>query len=593
VRRAFAALRLVIGMSVRVSPWQSLLCLAEAASKALNAVQPVFFAWFATGAIAGNGRRMGEAIAGLVVIVAIGGIMGMVGNGARLQQAEYVGFEFDAQMAEITSRIDTLDHLETPEYVDRLQILRDNAGAFGASFNSLLNVLNNLAWSIGSLIVALSTDWRLLLLALLGVPRLVAARWTQRWQRQAEEAAGEPSRLVGELLALSHGRAAAAEIRVFGLQAELRSRIGTATRNWRSPDLLLAKRMSLLETANAALFFGGTVAVLGWMTHDVLNGSESVGALAVGITAAGSLQQVAQFLVGGFQMFGRMLRTVDRFRWLQDYADSVAVRHKHDIAPPERLTAGIRFEGVHYRYPGADRDSLQDIDLELPPGTVIAVVGENGAGKSTLVKLLTGMYDPSGGRITVEGIDLSDIDLAAWRARVTGAFQDHANLELVARESIGAGDLLHVRDDVRVTQALRDAAADDVLTALPRGLDTQLGSTWPDGVDLSGGQWQRLAIARAMMRTEPLLLVLDEPTSALDAATEHALFERYTEAAKTAGGQSAITILVTHRFSTVAAADLVVVLDSGRIAEIGTHAELIAAAGPYAELYELQARGYR
>jgi ATP-binding cassette subfamily B protein len=593
VRRAFAALRLVVGMSVRVSPWQSFLCLTETASKALNAIRPVFFAWFATGAIAGDGRRMGEAIVGLVVAEAIGGIMGMVGNSARLQQAEYVGFEFDAQMAEITSQIDTLDHLETPEYVDKLQILRDNAGAFGASFNWLLNVLNNLAWAIGALIVALAADWRLLLVALLGVPRLVAARWTQRWQRESEETAGEPSRLVGELLALSHDRSAAAEIRVFGLQSEVRSRIRAATDNWRTPDLLLAKRMSLLETANAVLFFGGMVVVLGWITRDVLHGSESVGVLAIGITAAGSLQQIAQFLVGGFQMFGRMLRTVDRFRWLQEYADTVAAAHKHDITPPTHLTEGIRLAGVHYRYPGADRDSLRDIDLELPPGTVVAIVGENGAGKSTLVKLLTGMYDPTAGGITVDRIDLADIDLTAWRARTTGAFQDHANLELLARESIGAGEVSRIRDDVAVVQALRDGAAEDVLDALPDGLDTQLGSTWPDGVDISGGQWQRLAIARAMMRRLPLLLVLDEPTSALDAATEHALFERYTTAAKMAGRQGAITILVTHRFSTVAAADLVVVLDSGRIAEIGTHAQLIAAAGAYAELYELQARGYR
>jgi len=176
---------------------------------------------------------------------------------------------------------------------------------------------------------------------------------------------------------------------------------------------------------------------------------------------------------------------------------------------------------------------------------------------------------------------------------MSGAFQDHAAFEFTAQRSVGVGKLDRLDDTDAVRRALTEAAGVDVLHRLPDGLATQLGTRWPNGVELSGGQWQRLALARAMMRTDPLLLVLDEPTSALDAATENALFERYIDAAHKARRRGAITLLVTHRFSTVAAADIVVVLDHGRIAEIGTHAELIAAQGHYAELYELQARGYR
>jgi ATP-binding cassette subfamily B protein len=203
------------------------------------------------------------------------------------------------------------------------------------------------------------------------------------------------------------------------------------------------------------------------------------------------------------------------------------------------------------------------------------------------------MYQPTRGRILVDGVDLAEIDLTAWRERTSGAFQDHADFELAAIESIGIGDLGKVDDESEVRRALDDGAATDVLTDPPRGLRTQLGPSWPDGVDLSGGQWQRIAIARGMMRPELLMLALDEPTSALDAATEHALFDRYAAAAQEVGHRGAVTLLVTHRFSTVAAADIVLVLENGRIVESGSHDQLMAARGKYAELYELQAKGYR
>jgi len=225
-------------------------------------------------------------------------------------------------------------------------------------------------------------------------------------------------------------------------------------------------------------------------------------------------------------------------------------------------------------------------------------VGENGAGKTTIVKLLAKLYEPTAGRILVDGVPLDRIRADAWRARLAGAFQDFFRFELPVIQAVGVGDVPRIEDRPAVTAAVSRAGADDVLTRLPSGLDTQLGPTWPGGVEVSFGQWQKLALARGFMRDAPLLLVLDEPTSALDAETEHALFERYASAAR--GGAVArdargggITILVSHRFSTVRMADLIVVLDGARVVQMGSHEELMNREGPYAELYRIQAAAYR
>ena len=267
---------------------------------------------------------------------------------------------------------------------------------------------------------------------------------------------------------------------------------------------------------------------------------------------------------------------------------------------PERLVDGIRFEHVSFAYPGTTRLVLEDVSLELKPGSVVAIVGENGAGKSTLVKLLCRLYQPDEGRILVDGVDLARMPADEWRA-VAGAFQDFFRFEFRARHTVGVGDVPRLDDEPAVVAAVARAGADDVIEHLAAGLETQLGPTWPSGVEVSFGQWQKLALARGFMRDHPLLLVLDEPTAALDAETEHALFERYAAAARIErrdggsgnGRQGRITILVSHRFSTVRMADLIVVLDGARVVEVGTHEELMAKGGQYAELYGIQAAAYR
>jgi len=203
------------------------------------------------------------------------------------------------------------------------------------------------------------------------------------------------------------------------------------------------------------------------------------------------------------------------------------------------------------------------------------------------------MYEPTSGTIAVDGVPLRAMPADSWRARMSGAFQDFYRFEFTARHSIGVGDVAHMDEERAVGTAVERAGAGDVIAKLPNGLDTQLGPAWPGGVDVSFGQWQKIALARGFMRNDPLLLILDEPTAALDAETEHALFERYAASARSSSSRGRVTLLVSHRFSTVRMADLIVVLDGARVVETGTHEALMAKRGHYAELYEIQAAAYR
>jgi ATP-binding cassette subfamily B protein len=316
----------------------------------------------------------------------------------------------------------------------------------------------------------------------------------------------------------------------------------------------------------------------------------SVGAVLLVLAAGARLSAYVGAAVGelgflrGFWVYGAR-----RLAWLEDYA--AAHRSVATLTAPERIERGIRFDHVSFAYPGTTKLVLEDVDVDLPAGSVVAIVGENGAGKTTLVKLLSKMYEPTSGEISIDGVPLSRITAESWRERMAGAFQDFFRFELRAAQSIGLGDVPRVEDRRAVSHAVERAGAVDVVQRLGAGLETQLGPTWPEGVDVSFGQWQKLALARGFMRDHPLVLVLDEPTAALDSETEHALFERYAAAAR--GEDGRITILVSHRFSTVRMADLIVVLQGARVVQVGSHEELMARGGVYAELYSIQAAAYR
>ncbi len=249
---------------------------------------------------------------------------------------------------------------------------------------------------------------------------------------------------------------------------------------------------------------------------------------------------------------------------------------------------GIRFEQVSFTYPGTDTPALQDIDLHIRPGESLALVGQNGSGKTTLIKLLTRLYAPDSGRILLDGRNLTEWDEAALRRRVGVIFQDFARYQMRVGENVGAGDVGAFEDETRWREASDKGMASEFIDALPAGFHTQLGRWFKDGRELSGGQWQKIALARAFMRSDADILVLDEPTAAMDAAAEATIFEHFR-----ALTTQRIAILISHRFSTVRMADQIIVIRNGRIIEHGSHDALMAQGGHYAHLFTLQAQGYR
>jgi ATP-binding cassette subfamily B protein len=273
---------------------------------------------------------------------------------------------------------------------------------------------------------------------------------------------------------------------------------------------------------------------------------------------------------------------------LYEYLETKVPERAEGVTYGPHPEEGVRFEDVGFRYPGAEELALEHINLQLLPGESLALVGENGSGKTTLIKLLTRLYQPTSGRILLDGRDLAEWDEVALRQRVGVIFQDFARYQLLVGENVGAGDERFFEDESRWREAARKGRASEFIEGLPGGYRTQLGKWFKDGRELSGGQWQKVALSRAFMRTRADILVLDEPTAAMDAQAEAEVFEHFRQLAT-----GRITILISHRFSTVRMADRIAVLDHGRMSEYGSHEELMKRNGTYAHLFTLQARGYR
>ena len=592
MRESWRAIVLLVRTAWRVDRGRTLGLLLEP----LGFLRLPLFAWFlkliTDGVLQRDEHLLNVAAVGITVTAVVGFAGLWFGTHFRLRLSEAVGFELNREIAELASRVPGLEPYERADFQDRLELLKQGHGALGNALNMLLFTARVLVFGVGTLVaLALVAPW-LLLIAPFALPALPVATLQQRWFAAAETRMAEPSRRARHLQALTVDRGAGMELRVFGLGAEIVSRFERAWMESRGIVIAAGRRAALLNVAGDLVFLVGYVGVIGFMLWRASRGLATAGDVVMAVFLA---QQVRTAVVDPIRSvigLGETLRAAGRMLWLKDYTERAAAAAKGSRAAPARLEEGIVFEGVSFRYPGTDRWALRNVSFRIPAGAVVALVGENGAGKTTLVKLLTRMYEPTEGRIRVDGVGLSEIDVASWRERLSAAFQDFARFEFAAQHSIGVGDLPRLDDRAAAHVALERAGASGVAESLPAGMDTRLGARWEGGVDLSTGQWQKLALGRALMRDEPLLVFFDEPTASLDALAEHALFERYTREARSGSARGAVTVLVSHRFSTVRSADLILVVDAGGVTDLGSHDELIVRGGLYAELYQLQARAY-
>lgn len=566
------------------------------------AVQAVVSATFALllkllldGIAEGNTPVAISAAAMIAVSIAAGSGLEYAGSRARMTVNERAHHLIERRLIETVGRTPTLEVHETPSHLTQLELLDSQGWEFGETLPSLVDLTNTGIRVVLTAAVLASVHWALLLLPIFGIPVLLLSPYTSRLHSLAAERSAEMGRRSGDLWDLATRREAAKELRLFRLGGEILNRFHTASQNVRRTFLRVQVIGRLVGLGAQIIFILGYFGAIIFIVNGAVRGQASAGEVILTAVVAGQVLGLLGHSAEVVQGTLRTLTVASRFVYLTD----VATRARRDVGEstvsvPLRMLNGIEFDDVAYRYPHGKHDALHIESLRLPAGATIAIVGENGAGKTTLVKLLAGLYLPTKGRITVDEIDLSGFDPDQWRLRVSAAFQDHARWEFRVGETVGIGDLKTFDDQAVVTEAIGRAGGTDILKTLPLGLKTQLGQSWSGGIDLSEGQWQKLAIGRGMMRPSPLLLLLDEPTAALDADTEHRLFESWTDAAmQVRRATGAITVLVSHRFSTVRMADLVVVLDGGRVVEQGTHDELVGRNGLYAELYHLQANAYR
>jgi len=532
----------------------------------------------------------GAAI-GLGISVAATWFLRTVSTRVQRRFRDKVTIALEAHVARLQASVATIAHQERPEYLDRLSMLRNQVFVLDHMYMSLFSTLGWILRLAVTMALLASVHPALILLALFAVPTVLTSTWRPEVERSAQERGAQTSRLARHLFTIATTAPPGKEVRVTGIGERLISDRRAAWERWYGP-VAAARWGSAWWHALAWSIFG--LAYVGAVVF-VSSGLKAPASAVLLVLAAGArLSAYIGATVGeigflrGFWMDGSR-----RLAWLEDYAASVAA--SGDLPVPTVFERGVRLDHVSFAYPGTSRVVLDDVSVTLPAGAVVAIVGENGAGKTTLVKLLAKMYEPSSGSIFVDDTPLSRLPDDEWRARLAGAFQDFFRFEFRAGHTVGLGDLSRLDDEPAVLAAVERAGASDVLARLASGLDTQLGPTWPSGVELSFGQWQKFALARGFMRDQPLLLVLDEPTAALDTETEHALFERYAAASRNTGesDRGRITILVSHRFSTVRMADLILVLDGARLVEVGTHDELMAKHGQYSELYSIQAAAYR
>lgn len=480
-----------------------------------------------------------------------------------------------------------LSHFEDSEFYDKLSRARREASLRPLSLiESNFQVLRHVLTLAGYIVLLVQfSGFMVLGLLIATVPAFIAeAKFSGVAFRLRNWRSPDTRRLIYLEYVLANDEHAK-EVKLFGLGPTLLGRYRSLSERFFDEDRRLAVRRSVwgygLSLVSTAVFYGCYAFIVGI----TVAGRLSLGDMTLYLVAFRQGQQSFQSILTAVgSMYEDTLYMANLFEYLAISTDRPRPGSPAAVVAEE----GIRFEDVGFRYPGAERWALRNVSLFIPKGQSLALVGENGAGKTTFIKLLSGLYRPTEGRIRLDGRDLCDWDPQALLGRIGVIFQDFNQYQLALRENVAFGNVEHLHDELRLARAVEQGGARELVEGLPLGVDTQLGRWFKEGVDLSGGQWQKVALSRAFMRDQADILILDEPTAALDAEAEHAVFRRFRALA-----EGRTTILISHRFPTVRMADRIVVLEGGRITEEGNHAELLANGARYARLFALQAEGYR
>jgi ATP-binding cassette subfamily B protein len=512
--------------------------------------------------------------------------------GARL------GIDINVTILEKALGLD-LRFFEDPDFYDKLTRARREASSrpvalVTESFALVQNAITLVGYGV---LLARFSGWAVAGLLVTTVPATLAEmRYSKQAFRLRNWRSPESRRLLYLEYVLANDEHAK-EVKLFGIGPLLMKRYRTLAEQFYDQDRVLTVKRAwvthLLSMLATVAFYGAYAA----MAISAAMGRLTLGNMTLYILAFRQGQQSLQSILASIgSMYEHNLYMSNLFEYLElAHGGELPVVARTTVS--EESGAEIRFEHVGFRYPDKADWALHDIDLTIPNGESLALVGENGAGKTTLIKLVTGLYTPTEGRVLVAGKDVREWDQEALRRRIGVVFQDFNQYQLMVRENVGFGSVEHMGEESRVVRAVDRGGAADVVASLGHGLDTPLGRWFQDGAELSGGQWQKVALARAFMREEADILILDEPTAALDAEAEHAVFARFRQLA--AGADRApekgprTTIVISHRFPTVRMARRIVVLDKGGIVEQGSHDELVARGGKYAHMFALQAEGYK
>jgi len=481
-----------------------------------------------------------------------------------------------------------LRFFEDPVFYDMLQNARRQADTSALNIvNSTLQMLQQTItlFSLVALLIRFS-PWLAVIGLVSAIPSFLAqSQYAERAFRAVTRRAPE-ARLLNYLEMLLTGNDSVKEIKLFGLGKPLLTRYQTLFTRFYEEDKAIAKRRTVAGLGWGVLSSLAYYASYAWIVLRTVAGSITLGDMTMFLSIFRQSQTSIRSLLDGLNRLyesNLFLDNLITYLALQPSLSSPS----SGLLVPSPIREGIEFRDVSFRYPGSDMDVLRNINLTVHPGEHIALVGLNGAGKTTLIKLLTRLYDPTEGRVLLDGVDLRDYNLESLHQQFGVVFQDFVRYQFTVAENIGFGQVDALEDVQRIAVAAERGGARSLIESLPHGYDTMLGRRWEKGQELSGGQWQKVALARAFMRKAEVL-VLDEPTSALDAEAEYDVFRRFGELMA-----GRIAVLISHRFPTVRMADRIVVLSEGRIIEMGSHAELLALDGAYARLFNLQAQGYR